>query len=671
MFKLNKYLRFLVVGFGVVASISAIGQEYASMYMDYTSPGNLTCTSGTWTTVGTTNAFSSGGTLSSTWSFINPYLKVSTDGGGDYLVLFSLSFAADQGNWDVGISINDAAPTIIYQQRYIGNSNKEVGNISGMGVLAIPNDATVKLKVKQTSGGSLNANPYKAQVALVKLTDVSPDFYTEMKLTGNTTPLPVTSTYVKQTGFTQGQNSDWSFANSVLTAGANSAGNYLVVMSASAKVTSSAQPYRFGVSVDGASPSKILTRRYFFNNSDYGNVFACGIIPVVASATTLQLQANGPTSGSVIIENASVAVYKIAGTTPSTFGGMYVNDNATATTVNAKDTWYQATAGMTAMIANSFTHSSGTLTPTGLSAGTYLANYSCSLLGGSATATKVFTSVFVGGNEQSNLTTIRTLNSTTSPGAIGGTGLITIATPSDAVTLRLKNGTNTDNITVKYADLTLNRITYTGDASLPVELTGFNLSNTARGVSVAWETESEFENLGFILERRERNKTDSWQKLSDFQTNPDLRGAGTSPERHSYQYLDEMVNDGGSYSYRLADVDYQGKMTWYPPSEITRTSPDAVGIVRHLILGRAYPNPFNPSVQIAFELAASTPVRVSIFDLRGGLIDIPLNEPRQAGHHTVEWRGHSANGSPLETGLYFAIIETRTNTQVLKLLFLK
>jgi len=41
-----------------------------------------------------------------------------------------------------------------------------------------------------------------------------------------------------------------------------------------------------------------------------------------------------------------------------------------------------------------------------------------------------------------------------------------------------------------------------GDVALPVELSSFTVENTLEGILCKWTTESEIENLGFLLERR-------------------------------------------------------------------------------------------------------------------------------------------------------------------------
>ncbi|MEX2116290.1 MAG: T9SS type A sorting domain-containing protein [Bacteroidota bacterium] len=52
-----------------------------------------------------------------------------------------------------------------------------------------------------------------------------------------------------------------------------------------------------------------------------------------------------------------------------------------------------------------------------------------------------------------------------------------------------------------------------------------------------------------------------------------------------------------------------------------------------------FPNPFNPSTTIAYQLPAESNVSVKIFDLLGREVAILANGPQQAGRHDVSWDG--------------------------------
>ena len=100
------------------------------------------------------------------------------------------------------------------------------------------------------------------------------------------------------------------------------------------------------------------------------------------------------------------------------------------------------------------------------------------------------------------------------------------------------------------------------DGTLPVELTSFELlSNRESSITLQWITESEINNLGFILDRRTPN-TD-WAQIASYVTDQELQGQGSASYQTIYTYTDENVHENQTYDYRLADVDYYGNVEYH------------------------------------------------------------------------------------------------------------
>ena len=69
-------------------------------------------------------------------------------------------------------------------------------------------------------------------------------------------------------------------------------------------------------------------------------------------------------------------------------------------------------------------------------------------------------------------------------------------------------------------------------------------------------------------------------------------------------------------------------------------------------LGPNYPNPFNPSTIIPYQLAASSQVRLEVFNLLGQHIATLVDEERPAGFHTATWTAVDAVGRAVAAGMY-------------------
>ncbi len=88
-------------------------------------------------------------------------------------------------------------------------------------------------------------------------------------------------------------------------------------------------------------------------------------------------------------------------------------------------------------------------------------------------------------------------------------------------------------------------------------------------------------------------------------------------------------------------------------------------------LNQAFPNPFNPSTTISFDLPEEVSVRIDIFDVSGRRIRTLLNEPKSAGTHQVVWNGQDDHGNSVASGLYVYRIQAGDFVQSKKMLFMK
>ena len=69
-------------------------------------------------------------------------------------------------------------------------------------------------------------------------------------------------------------------------------------------------------------------------------------------------------------------------------------------------------------------------------------------------------------------------------------------------------------------------------------------------------------------------------------------------------------------------------------------------------LGPNYPNPFNPSTIIPYQLAASSQVRLEVFNLLGQRIATLVDGERPAGFHTATWTATDGAGRAVGAGVY-------------------
>ena len=83
-------------------------------------------------------------------------------------------------------------------------------------------------------------------------------------------------------------------------------------------------------------------------------------------------------------------------------------------------------------------------------------------------------------------------------------------------------------------------------------------------------------------------------------------------------------------------------------------------------LSAAYPNPFNPTTTLGLALDVDGFVSMSVFNIRGQVVEVLVDRSMKAGYHNVVW-----NADGISSGMYFVRVETGANTAMQKLMLLK
>jgi hypothetical protein len=79
-----------------------------------------------------------------------------------------------------------------------------------------------------------------------------------------------------------------------------------------------------------------------------------------------------------------------------------------------------------------------------------------------------------------------------------------------------------------------------------------------------------------------------------------------------------------------------------------------------------YPNPFNPSTSIQYDIPANSFVKLVVYDITGKEVTTLVNETMPAGKYEAVW-----NGKEFASGVYFARIEAGSYKHIIKMLMVK
>lgn len=111
----------------------------------------------------------------------------------------------------------------------------------------------------------------------------------------------------------------------------------------------------------------------------------------------------------------------------------------------------------------------------------------------------------------------------------------------------------------------------------------------------------------------------------------------------------------GSQTYELIEV---------YPSSVGAVS-DNQGISK-FSLNPAYPNPFNSSTTISYYLAAASFIELSIYNVKGQLVDCICKENQNAGRHSYNWNPNSTS-----TSMYFIKLTADDFTDIRRCTYLQ
>ncbi|NTV45841.1 MAG: T9SS type A sorting domain-containing protein [Chlorobiales bacterium] len=152
-----------------------------------------------------------------------------------------------------------------------------------------------------------------------------------------------------------------------------------------------------------------------------------------------------------------------------------------------------------------------------------------------------------------------------------------------------------------------------------------------------WTTDSETDNLGFILLRNSA-------QIASYRSHPQLKGKGTTAAKTVYAFTDTDVALGCEYEYRLESVDYSGKVHQYEKSVTVKIAdPNAVKYT----LEQNYPNPFNSVTAIKFRMKSAGKAFLAVYDVLGRLIK-RVELEAMAGENFYNFDANS-----LSSGIYF------------------
>ena len=129
--------------------------------------------------------------------------------------------------------------------------------------------------------------------------------------------------------------------------------------------------------------------------------------------------------------------------------------------------------------------------------------------------------------------------------------------------------------------------------------------------------------------------------------------------------------DGYLFASAFGDGIYRSEEPMFSVQQPTALEPRDDEIPRAFALSRNYPNPFNPTTVISFELAAESTVELVIYNLLGQEVRRLAEGRYRPGTYQVAWDGHDDAGQPAASGVYVYRLAADAFTQVRTMVLLR
>ena len=142
-----------------------------------------------------------------------------------------------------------------------------------------------------------------------------------------------------------------------------------------------------------------------------------------------------------------------------------------------------------------------------------------------------------------------------------------------------------------------------------------------------------------------------------------LKG-NSAPIRVNVEHLQKELDVPIDISYQFIDKNSENIGSGNSVLEI-------MPVPTEFALHNNYPNPFNPTTTIAYDLPQDGNVRLIIYDVMGREVTRLVNGFTPAGYHNVRWDARNALGEQVSAGVYFYHLQSGAHVKTQKMVLLK
>ena len=164
--------------------------------------------------------------------------------------------------------------------------------------------------------------------------------------------------------------------------------------------------------------------------------------------------------------------------------------------------------------------------------------------------------------------------------------------------------------------------------------------------------------------------SDVWNNTENYKDGP-FAGEGTIEQDPCF--IDVENGDfnfltGSPCGSKASDGENMGDLRW---SVMTAIAGNQNKLPETFSLSQNFPNPFNPTTMIKYQLPKSCDVKLIVYNVMGRKVATLYDDHQKAGNYSIQWDGLDDQGNMVSSGMYFYKINAGAFTNTLKMMLVK
>ncbi|MCD6335655.1 MAG: T9SS type A sorting domain-containing protein [Candidatus Latescibacteria bacterium] len=195
------------------------------------------------------------------------------------------------------------------------------------------------------------------------------------------------------------------------------------------------------------------------------------------------------------------------------------------------------------------------------------------------------------------------------------------------------------------------------DTEAPVAPSGLSAQWKGNRVALSWTANAEQDVLGYNVYRREES-----EELGQFELIVTIVSG--------VEYVDGGAIEEKQYGYRITAVDGSGNESMPSSVAVNLSDMEVRALPEEYGLDPNFPNPFNSTTWVRYQLPAEGEVTLSIYNMLGQVRTL-IEAHQGAGFYHTRWDGRDGAGKALASGIYFCRLQVGNFAQTRSMVILQ